>query len=47
MKQNRLTINIDPELLTSFKVLCIQNGLTMTEVIVKFIEEFRKTYENQ
>ena len=43
--QTKFTIELPKQLHTDFKVLCAQNGLTMAEVVIRFIEEFKKTYQ--
>ena len=45
-QQTKLIIELPKQLHTEFKVLCVQNGLTMTEVVIRFIEEFKKTYQS-
>jgi antitoxin component of RelBE/YafQ-DinJ toxin-antitoxin module len=47
MKKKILNVLLDDDLHADFKSLCAKNGLNMTEVIVKFVQEFKKTYQNQ
>ena len=36
--RDRLQIRIDPEMLSDFKTLCYFSGVTMTEIIQRYVE---------
>lgn len=39
---SKLTIRLDAETIKQFKIKCLMNNETMTEVIKKFISEYLK-----
>lgn len=44
MKNNKLTINIDPKLHNDFKAICVMNDVSIKDIVTQFIEEFNKKY---
>lgn len=45
MNQRLMTIRIDDRLHAQFKAVCASSGVNMSEIVIKFIQEFNNTYK--